>query len=545
MAGVPGWTYNRPVPEALEIGSRVGDFQIEAVVSESATGTLYRAVVPEGGAQAGLEIVAPAISAIPGFKDLLERSRGRTNALKHAGVLGVQEVGEADAHVYVATDWVEGVDLATLTERVGGLSFLRAAGIALQAAWVLDTAHAAGLVHGALEPRRLILVDDGGADRVLITGFVGAEVPSANGSGTGPDGWVGPPPAEYAAPEQVQGGEVGPATDIYGLGCLLYEAVTGERPFARDDVAQTLAAHVDDDPPAPSERLAELPSAFDDVIRRALAKDPARRYESAAQLARATLRAGGVVPPPESGPAVGKAGVITAWQRSLAAGDHTWSPSDAERRAARAPAKHEDAPAEADVAADADVTADDAAPPDAPAKPPAPEAADAPPPSEQEPLVPSSTPIRASRRGPGLRLAALAVAILAATATVVLLVTSDDDEPATPSASSAPSATTERPPPAREPASTADWPARDGYTVIVGVSDGNRAPAVAAAREADRSGFDAGVLDSDDYSSLEPGKFVAFVGTFPSREAAQREAARVRRSGVVAAPYVRFVNGAE
>ena len=543
MAGAPGSTYNRPVPEALEIGSRLGAYQIEAIVSESATGTLYRAVEPEGGAQVGLEIAAPAISALPGFGELLERSRARSNALKHAGVVPVYEVGEADSHVYVATDWVEGVDLATLTERVGGLSFLRAAGIALQAAWVLDTAHATGLVHGALEPRRVILVDDGGADRVMITGFVGSDLPSANGSGAAAGGWIGPPPAEYAAPEQVQGGEVGPATDIYGLGCLLYEAVTGKQPFARDDLEQTLAAHVDEDPPAPSERLPELPSAFDDVVRRALAKDPARRYESASQLARATLRAGGVVPPPESGPAVGKAGVITAWQRSLAAGDHTWSPSDAERRAARAPAMDADVPAEAEAPADEDVRGGRRRAAGSARRAPRPRGGRTASP-QRVPLVPSSTPVRASRRGPGVRLAALAVAILAAAATVVLLVTSDDDEPATPSASSTPSRTTERPPPARRPA-VGDWPARDGYTVIVGISDGVRAPAAAAARSAERRGFEAGVLESSDYSSLEPGKFVAFVGTFPSRAAAQREAVRVRRAGVVAAPYVRFVNGAE
>jgi hypothetical protein len=136
-----------------------------------------------------------------------------------------------------------------------------------------------------------------------------------------------------------------------------------------------------------------------------------------------------------------------------------------------------------------------------------------------------------------------ATLVIAAGALAVVLASGggDDEEPARPPAARSPDS------PSPEPAGgeRLEWPARgDGYTVVVAISEDGRGPALARARRARRLGLDAGVLNSSDYSSLEPGKTVAFVGIFLNRSAARKEADRVERLGLTQAPYVVFVNGA-
>jgi serine/threonine-protein kinase len=492
----------------VRIGSRLGGYRIETLVTSSPSGTVYRARRKRSDAPVALEVVAPELTRVEGLGDRLQRAGRHARSLAHPGIAPVHEVGETDVGIYVVSDWVEGVDLATLIDRMGSLSFLRAAGVAHQAAAALDLAHANQLVHGALEPRRLIVADEDGADRIVLTGFASVPDGASNGSGPSLEGWVGPPPAAYAAPEQISGGDVGPRADIYGLACVLYEAVVGEPPFVRETTEQTLRAHLEEEPPSPSKRALELPAAFDRVVKRALAKDPADRFGSASELARAALEAGGVVPPPEIGPSVGRTGVIEAWQRSLAAGARDWSPSAASRGAVT-PVRPKPRPAEA-----------------------APQA-------ERQVRVPS---VRPKRRRPWMRVLA-ATLVIAAGALAVVLASGggDDEEPARPPAARSPDS------PSPEPAGgeRLEWPARgDGYTVVVAISEDGRGPALARARRARRLGLDAGVLNSSDYSSLEPGKTVAFVGIFLNRSAARKEADRVERLGLTQAPYVVFVNGA-
>ncbi len=264
---------------AVGIGSRLGGYRIESLVTGSPSGTVYRARRKRSDAPVALEVVAPELASVEGLRERLERAGRHARSLAHPGIAPVHEVGEADGTIYVVSEWVDGVDLATLIERMGSLSFLRAAGVVHQAAAALDLAHANQLVHGALEPRRLIVADEEGADRIVLTGFASVPKPRSNGRGPALRSWVGPPPAAYAAPEQIRGAEVGPHADVYALGCILYEAVVGQPPFVRDTADETLAAHLVKEPPAVSERALELPAAFD-----------ARREASTCEGARRALR---------------------------------------------------------------------------------------------------------------------------------------------------------------------------------------------------------------------------------------------------------------
>ena len=507
---------------AVGIGSRLGGYRIESLVTGSPSGTVYRARRKRTDAPVALEVVAPELASVEGLRERLERAGRHARSLAHPGIAPVHEVGEADGTIYVVSEWVDGVDLATLIERMGSLSFLRAAGVIHQAAAALDLAHANQLVHGALEPRRLIVADEEGADRVVLTGFASGPKPRSNGRGPALRSWVGPPPAAYAPPEQIRGAEVGPHADVYALGCILYEAVVGQPPFVRETADETLAAHLVKAPPAVSARALELPAAFDAVVKRALAKEPAERFASAGELSRAALEAGGVVPPPDMGPGVGKKGVIDAWQRSLAAGARTWSPSAAARGAITGPGQQ--AQREAQELTEAAPAATKQAPPQRPAP-------------EPEPTAAFAAPRRPRRRAP-IRILAATLAIAATVLAAVLVGTDGDDgdEPGRAGSSAGPE---------RSGGQQLEWPARDAYTVVVAISEGGEGQALARARQARRLGLDAGVLNSSDYTSLEPEKTVAFVGIFGSRGEARREAARVSRLGLTEAPYVRLVNGAD
>ncbi len=511
--------YTRLMTEAVRIGSRLGGYRIEALVTGSPTGTVYRARRKRSDAPVALEIVAPGLTRVEGLRERLERAGRHARSLAYPGIAPVHEVGEADGTIYIVSEWVEGVDLATLIDLLGSLSFLRAAGVAHQAAAALDLAHANQLVHGALEPRRLIVGDHEDADQIVLTGFAALPEPGSNGTGPPLESWVGPPPAAYAAPEQIRGAEAGPRADVYALGCILYEAVVGQPPFVRETAQETLAAHLEDEPPAVTERALEIPAAFDDVVKRALAKEPAERFGSAGELSRAALAAGGVVPPPDMGPPGGRKGVIDAWQRSLAAGARTWSPSAAARGAVASPAEQQPE-REAPEKVEAAPAAVEKAPSERPE-------------SEPERQVISSPPRRAPRRPP-VRVVAATLAIAALAIAGVLAVNAGDDE--------------DESGPSRAPASAVgqrlEWPARDAYTVVVAISEGDRGAALASARQARRLGLDAGVLNSSDHTSLEPGKIVTFVGIFGSRSEARREADRVRRLGLTRSPYVRLVSGA-
>jgi DNA-binding beta-propeller fold protein YncE len=148
----------------------------------------------------------------------------------------------------------------------------------------LDAAHAAGLVHRDIKPANVLL---GPEDHVYLTDFGLTRHALSTAGATKPGHWVGT--LDYVAPEQIRGARVDARVDVYALGCLLFYALTGQVPYARDGDEAKLWAHLNDPPPKPSEHGA--PVAFDAVIQRALAKDPDARYPSAGDLGRAALAA--------------------------------------------------------------------------------------------------------------------------------------------------------------------------------------------------------------------------------------------------------------
>ena len=250
-------------------------------------GTVYRATQLSLGRTVALKVIA---APLLGDEFVLARFRSEARlaaVLDHPNLVGVYDAGEIDGITFIAMRFVEGPDLGQILD-CGPLEPARAVRLLAQVAAGLDAAHAAGLVHRDVKPANILVAAD---DNAVLTDFGLTRLAAASDGPTAPGHWVGSP--EYVAPEQIRGESVGPASDVYSLGCVLFRMLAGRAPFERERLDACLWAHVHVTPPA----LSQIDSAlapFDDVIARSLAKDPMRRYGSASELARAAAEAAGI-----------------------------------------------------------------------------------------------------------------------------------------------------------------------------------------------------------------------------------------------------------
>ena len=221
--------------------------------------------------------------SLSGDEDFRERflREGRMAArLSHPNIVGVHDVGEEDGVPYIVMEHVEGETLADLIARKAPLDPDRAVDLVLQICAGLEHAHAAGLVHRDIKPQNLLVRSD---DTVKIADF-GIARPLDGTQMTQAGTVLGT--AAYLAPEQALGERVTGAADIYSLGCVLYECITGATPFADKEGMRILWAHLQEDPPDPCTRRADAPSSLGWEITQALRKEPSHRPPTATAYAR-------------------------------------------------------------------------------------------------------------------------------------------------------------------------------------------------------------------------------------------------------------------
>jgi serine/threonine-protein kinase len=195
-------------------------------------------------------------------------------------VIPIHNYGEIDGRLYVDMRLVDGRDLAAVLAD-GPLEAERAVRIIEQVAKALHAAHKVGLVHRDVKPSNILLDAD---DFAYLIDF-GIARAATDTRLTGSDGMIGT--LHYMAPERLSTGEIDARADIYALACVLYECLTGSRPFPGDGLERQVAAHLSDPPPQPSSTRPELPPDFDAVIARGMAKEPGQRYASTVELASA------------------------------------------------------------------------------------------------------------------------------------------------------------------------------------------------------------------------------------------------------------------
>ncbi len=273
----------------LSTGSTLGDFRVEDEVGRGGMGVVYRAVQISLGRQVALKVIAGTLSDNVAFRDRFVRESRLAASLDHPNVIPVFAAGEADGVLYIAMRYVDGTDLRSLIAAEGRLEPLRAAGVIAQVASALEAAHERGLVHRDVKPANVLVASRGGGEHVYLTDF-GLTKRSASESGlTSAGEWVGT--LDYVAPEQLRGDNVDGRADVYALGCVLYETLTGQVPFPRDDDVAKLWAHISDSPPLATDVVSDVPRRLAGVARRAMEKDPDDRFSSARDMGRAALAA--------------------------------------------------------------------------------------------------------------------------------------------------------------------------------------------------------------------------------------------------------------
>ncbi len=251
-----------------DVGTQFAGYRIEGVVGRGGMGVVYRATELALDRPVALKLIAPELAGDDTFRERFLRESRLAASIDHAGILPVYAAGEADGELYLATRFVDGTDLRALLED-GPLAPGRALGLVGSVADALDAAHARGLVHGDVKPGN-VLVD--AADHCYLCDF-GLTTQLADGGTTASGRLAGS--LDYLAPEQIRHGDVDDRADQYALACVLYELLSGAAPFRRETEAQTLWAHMQEEP-APLLAYDEL----DPVLARALSKEPEDRYEN-------------------------------------------------------------------------------------------------------------------------------------------------------------------------------------------------------------------------------------------------------------------------
>ena len=248
-------------------------------------GSVYRAVDETLGRQVAVKALRRELADDPTFLERFRREARAAAALSHPGVAAIYDYGEVEGQPFIVMELVEGENLAERVAAGGPLPWQEAFAIGEQVAAALAAAHAHGLVHRDVKPANIMLGRDG---RAKVTDFgIAQAAQAATLTRTG----MVLGSANYVAPEQAKGGHVGPAADLYSLGCVLFEAVTGETPYHGGNAVAIATQHVSAPVPDPRELRPELPAQAATLIMRALRKQPDARFPSGTAMAAALAAA--------------------------------------------------------------------------------------------------------------------------------------------------------------------------------------------------------------------------------------------------------------
>ena len=256
----------------------IGKYQIVDLVGEGAMGCVYRAHDPVLNRSVAIKVMSDAIARDAELRDRFMREAQSAGSLQHPNVVTIYDFGEFDGHLFIAMEYVEGVDLETLIEQKLPLSMDQRLGIVIDVLVGLSYAHRHGIVHRDIKPAN-IRIDDEGRARIMDFGV--AHLDSAKMTATGV--MVGTP--NYMAPEQVTGQKITAATDIFSMGAVLYELMSGKKAFGAESLHNVLFKVVSEDPPPLAIVAPDAPPGLDSIVRRSLAKETADRYSSAQEMA--------------------------------------------------------------------------------------------------------------------------------------------------------------------------------------------------------------------------------------------------------------------
>jgi len=265
-----------------ELPERIGPYEVRGELARGGMGVVVRARHEGLRRDVAVKLMRDGWLATEADRRRFRVEAAAAASLQHPGIVTVHEVGEHQGLTWFSMELIEGRSLRQVLRDEGRLDPERAATIVARVADALEHAHAKGLLHRDLKPANILLTTDG---RPKITDFGIAHRFRAEDAEATDGGLTGTP--SYMAPEQASAGDAGlsPAADVYGLGALLYDCVTGRPPFVGDSVGQVLLALMSEEPLAPRHLNPQVPSALQEIILRCLRKEPEDRYQSAGELA--------------------------------------------------------------------------------------------------------------------------------------------------------------------------------------------------------------------------------------------------------------------
>jgi serine/threonine-protein kinase len=291
-----------------------GRYRIIAPLGDGGMATIWRAIDEQLDREVAVKLLRPQFSADPGFAARFKQEARAAGGLSHPNIVGVYDYGTdgTDGDQYIVMELVEGRDLSAILRERGSLSVDDAVRIAIGVASALEVAHRKGIVHRDVKPGN-ILITDGGDVKVTDFGIARA-VAEASMTVTGTTlGSV-----HYFSPEQARGDEVTGASDVYALAIVLYEMLTGRRPFEGDSAAAVALKRLNEDPRPPSELGHAIPPGLEAIVMRALAREAPERFPDAGAFAEALrvwrrdpdaarpIAAGAVPPVPAATPPAGE-----------------------------------------------------------------------------------------------------------------------------------------------------------------------------------------------------------------------------------------------
>jgi predicted Ser/Thr protein kinase len=250
------------------IGTTVAGYRLEKLLGRGGMSVVYLAEHVRLGRKVALKLLSAALSEDESFRERFERESRRAAEIDHPNIVPIYDAGDAEGQFFIAMRYVQGFDLKTLIKRDGPLGVGRTLYILEQAASALDAAHERDLVHRDVKPANILIEEP--SDRVFLTDF-GVVKHTASHGLTRTGFFIGT--VDYAAPEQIEGLPVDARTDVYALGCVLYECLAGRVPFDRDAEVAAMHAHLTEPPPSLRSVRPDLPRELDRVISAAMAKD--------------------------------------------------------------------------------------------------------------------------------------------------------------------------------------------------------------------------------------------------------------------------------
>jgi pSer/pThr/pTyr-binding forkhead associated (FHA) protein/predicted Ser/Thr protein kinase len=279
----------------IGLGTQLGEYRVTALIGQGGMGTLYRAEHVLGGGEVALKVLSETLSGSADFRRRFTREARYAQELDHPNVVPVLEIDEDGGYMFLVMPEIRGTDLKMMLALEGPIEPGRLLGILEPVAGALDALHEHGIIHRDVKPGNVLVASGEGGEptgKAYLTDFGLSKDPTRDSRAlTAVGEFVGT--YQYVAPEQVLGREFDQRVDIYSLGCVLYECLTGGPPFSYDDDVKLLDAHVEDPPPKVTSARPDLPEAIDQIVAKAMAKEPGDRYASAMEMVDAARSAFG------------------------------------------------------------------------------------------------------------------------------------------------------------------------------------------------------------------------------------------------------------